>query len=488
MDAVRVSAAKETPMMDALSYVLHYVDEQVIDPVVSGVIEVLKKSIGLTSRTTAAHVVERLAHTCPGPMEKHSGKVLSVLVNGLNDRNATLRKVFASAIGTVIKVAKRSSIEKLLKKLQNWYLEKEEETVRLSVGITLRSMHRQSGDIMKNYGSLALPLAFLAMHGEKNAGNDLKGSDIWEEVWQDNTPGTEAGVKLYLTEILDVCEISSQSSNWAMKAQTGKALATLASKVGASLSDEQTEAIVKLLVGSLQGRTWQGKESLTLALSTVAVSTKATLCKLPSKKEGEELLIDSIVSVLIREASKDKKEYKIHAIKALTIVLEEYQVDKFEVVYDICLPHINQSEEPAPERAEEDATVQQAEKELKWNLSDEIMQSLGRAWPVSSAKDTQERHSVRFVELLSSSIVKVTRKVQLSIVETLSKYWQRHYLLLNALQSEGKGEGHSSTPLYDPLLETQFDPVIHHSSRIFNYALGEVLLMRNTSFLAKFQN
>ena len=314
-----------------------------MDSVVAGVVDVLKRSVGLTSRTAAAHVVETLTHTCSGPLEKHAGKILMTLVNGLNDRNATLRKVFANAIGTVIKVAKPSSVEKLLNKLQTWYLEKEEDSVRMSAGITLRSMHRQSGDIMRDHACLALPLAFLAMHAQKTIEDDPTGVEVWEEIWQDNTPGTQAGVRMYLTEIMAVSETAAVSSNWAMKSQAGRALATVALKVGSMLSDEQTISVINLLINSLQGRTWAGKESVILALSTVAVNTKSVLVKLPGKEDG--LLIDEVVKVLIREASKEKKGYKVHAIKALTTVLEVYQLDKFEVVYDICSPYIIQVRE-----------------------------------------------------------------------------------------------------------------------------------------------
>ena len=309
-----------------------------LDSVVVGVVDVLKRSVGLTSRTAAAHVVETLTHTCPEPLEKHAGKILTALVNGLNDRNATLRKCFANAIGTVVKVAKPSSVEKLLNKLQTWYLEKEEDSVRMSAGITLRSMHRQSGDIMRAHACLALPLAFLAMHARKTPQEDLTGAEVWEEIWMDNTPGTEAGVKVYLKEIMEVCEKAVLSNNWSMKSQSGRALSTLSQKVGTNLSLEQTSTLVNLLMNTMQGRTWDGKECLTLALSDVAVNTKSNLSKLAVKVN--ELLINEVVKVLIREASKEKKEYKIHAIKALTVVLEEFKLDKFEVVFDICSPFI----------------------------------------------------------------------------------------------------------------------------------------------------
>ena len=90
----------------------------------------------------------------------------------------------------------------------------------------------------------------------------------------------------------------------------------------------------------LQGRTWEGKEHVILALSTVAANTKQTVTKL--RGEDGNSLVDNIISVLVREASKEKKVYRIHALKALTLTLEEFEVDKFEIVFDICNPFISQ--------------------------------------------------------------------------------------------------------------------------------------------------
>ncbi|KAF2363099.1 Proteasome component Ecm29 [Trinorchestia longiramus] len=486
-DSLRVAASRSTPMMDTLNYVLQFVDEEVMDAVVAGVMDVLKRSIGLTSRTAAAHVVETLTHTCPGPLEKHTGKILSVLVNGLNDRNATVRKVFANAIGTLIKIAKHSSVTKLLNKLESWYLDKEEDSVRYSCAVALRSMHRQSGDIMRDHASIALPLAYLAMHALKTAEDDPTGAEVWEEIWSDNTPGTEAGLKLYLSEILRVCEKAAVSSNWAMKAQSGKTIAALSSKVGSLLVQDQVQALVTLLLSCLQGRTWAGKENLLLALSTVAVEAKPVLSALKSA-EGEEPLINDIVKLLLREANKEKKDYKVHAVRALTIVLQEYEVDKFDVVFDICSSFISQSIESNTSSSgvitEEERAAEQQEENVKWKLLEELVVSLGRAWPVAKCRDTQERYSVRVVELLSGNISKVPRTTQLSVVSSLGRYWERHYLLLHTVNTShlvicsASQDGdkdtseRGSSPLFDPLLESQFDPALQHSCKIFNYCLG----------------
>lgn len=452
LDMARVSAARSTPMMDTLNYVLQFVDEESMEKLVSGLIDVLKSSVGLASRAGAAHVVETLTHTCPRPLEKYTGKLLAALVNGLSDRNAVVRKVYANAIGNLVKTAKASSVEKLLTKLQTWYLEKEEDSVRMSGALTMRSMHAQNNDIMKQHACQAMPLAFFAMHAEKTLEGDSNGAEIWEEIWSDNTPGTESGVRLYLTEIIAICEQALQSSTWAMKAQAGRALSTVSEKLGSSLNDALVLSLVTLLVNSLQGRTWNGKESLVTALSNVSVHTKSHLSTL-KHPDRDELLVEEVVKVLTREASKERMEYKIHAIKALTTVLDTYQIDRFEEVFDICLPYLRQDKEDHEDGEEEERNKK--EESLHWDLIDEMVHSLGRAWPAK--KETQEKYSERVVEMLNNSVSRVPRKTQLSIVGALKHFWGTHFLLSELPSSLG-------SPLFDPLL--------HHSCRIFNYCLG----------------
>ena len=340
LDMARVIAAKSTPMMDTLNYVLQFIDEEVVEAVISGVVDVLKRSVGLSSRAGAAHVVETLTHTCPGPLEKYTGKILAALVNGLGDRNPVLRKLFANAIGTLIKTAKPSSIEKLLAKLQNWYLEKEEDSARVSSALAMSSMHTQNGDIMKDHASSAMPLVFLAMHAQKNAdGVDSTGVEIWQDIWTENTPGTEAGVRLFLNEIITICDLALQSSTWATKAQAGRALTTVSQKLGPSLTEDQIYKLVSLVLTGLQGRTWTGKEALVTALSNICLHTKSMLISLKDP-ETNAVVLDNIINVLSKEAKKEKIEYKTHAIKSLTLALNAYKIDRFEEVFEICLPYL----------------------------------------------------------------------------------------------------------------------------------------------------
>jgi hypothetical protein len=56
--------------------------------------------------------------------------------------------------------------------------------------------------------------------------------------------------------------------------QAANSVGTVASKIGPVMSMEQRNSLIDILVTGLNGRTWNGKENLLKALSTVCSSCK----------------------------------------------------------------------------------------------------------------------------------------------------------------------------------------------------------------------
>ena len=64
---------------------------------------------------------------------------MAVLVKGLGDRNVALKKMYASTLGHLVRVAKDSSVVKLLETLEDRYLEaNEDEGARLACMHTMQ--------------------------------------------------------------------------------------------------------------------------------------------------------------------------------------------------------------------------------------------------------------------------------------------------------------------------------------------------------------
>ena len=72
-------------------------------------------------------------------------------------------------------------------------------------------------------------------------------------------PGTEAGIHLYLPEIVELLSTCLQSQLWSVKAQAARAIATVADKLGGQLGRPHLAALLSAVLDGLSGRTWQGK-------------------------------------------------------------------------------------------------------------------------------------------------------------------------------------------------------------------------------------
>ena len=227
LDSARMAASKSSRTMECVNYVLQYVDTEVLTQLVPRLVDIIKGNPSIVTRAGAAHVVTTLTHQCPLDLQQFTGKLLSAFLSGLSDRNPAVRINFAGCIGHLMRTAKDSSREKLFAKLKTWYMEKDDEASRAAVAFTFQAVSRHNPDVMKAFASFAMPIAFLAMHEEKNESN-TEVLEVWEEVWGEGTPGSEGGVRLFLKEIMELLPSALTSSQWAVKAQAARALGTVA--------------------------------------------------------------------------------------------------------------------------------------------------------------------------------------------------------------------------------------------------------------------
>ena len=112
---------------------------------------------------------------------------------------------------------------------------------------------------------------------------------MWEDTWGELVPGTESGIRLYLSELMEIVCPALEAQSWPIKAQGAAAIATIAEKMGkgllaslpynlsswtksqrvplcepssssgGSLGPSHLVTFLNTLLGALQGRTWEGK-------------------------------------------------------------------------------------------------------------------------------------------------------------------------------------------------------------------------------------
>lgn len=111
-------------------------------------------------------------------------------------------------------------------------------------------------------------------HADIHPGNENL-VELWTDLWSEITPGTEAGIVQNQEAIIRVLKTTMESASWTAKVQAANAIHTIASKSGCSIAIEARYALFKILMNGLNpGRTWNGKENLLNALTTLTCNSK----------------------------------------------------------------------------------------------------------------------------------------------------------------------------------------------------------------------
>ncbi|KAG8312446.1 hypothetical protein J6590_023052 [Homalodisca vitripennis] len=415
VDSVRASAAKSHYTTETVSKCVQYIDENTFAVMLPKLQDLLRSSVGLGTRVATAHFVVLLSHHLTiEQFQPHVGKLLSVLFSGLTDRNSTIRRTCANAIGQLVRSAKSSSVDKLLEKLKTNYLEKEDESIRTAVGLTLQAMARHNQDVVKSRSDLVIPLVFFAMHTAKNKDDPVSVSnwELWQDVWHEVSPGTEAALTRHLDQVMALQSSVMESPSWHVKAQAARSIETLASKLGGSLEADRRDVLVTLLVSGLAGRTWDGKEQLLAALGS--------LCKHSKSLKGSPSA-ETIVDAILRECGKEKVSYKSSALAALGEVLEALEVDRFRQVYNI-VQEILTKEVDNEEDEKQEETSKRREELL--NLREIAFSTLGKAWPRNEVTQVEFREQV-VAQCGVSCLENNTRSVQVKIMMAVFNYFEK---------------------------------------------------------------
>ncbi|KAK7866865.1 hypothetical protein R5R35_006031 [Gryllus longicercus] len=412
IDSLRASAAKSHYTTETVSKCVQYMDASALEQLIPRLLELMKGSVGLATRVASAHFIVLLTHHLKIELQPYTGKLLSALFNGLLDRNAVVRKNYATTIGYLLSTAKDSSVEKLFTKIRQWYFEKEDDSVRSALAFTLLAIGQHNQELLKEHAPVILPLVFLAMHACKlPEGSSV---EIWEEVWQESTPGTEGGIRQHAPEIIMTLKEALESPSWTMKAQAANAIATVANKIGPFLDKEFCNDLISILVCGLSGRTWNGKENLLKALSTLCTSCKDLL-----KNED----CSSLIGAVFKECRKDQLSYKRNALVALGDILSALEVDRFDEVYSIVQDVLTESSAENGHSEDDESSRQEQLLQLK----EVVYETLGKAWP--SNPETQVRYHEQLLEQCVSHLEGSTRGVQVAMIAALHHYVSKLHLL-----------------------------------------------------------
>ncbi|CAG9861828.1 unnamed protein product [Phyllotreta striolata] len=421
LDSARASIAKSHFTTETVTKSLQYADASILEELVPKVIELMKGSVGLSTKIVCAHFITLLVVQMGRDVQPYTGKFLAVLINGLTDRNSVIREYNATAIGHLVATAKESSLDKLTLKLRKWYFEREDDSMRSAIAQTIQAIGIHNQDVIKSHSDVILPLVFFAMHAEKTPETE-RTLEIWKEIWSEQSPGTETGIRQNLKNICDILTTALESPSWTMKAQAANAVSTISAKLGVSMDAEHRNSLISILLAGLSGRTWNGKDRLLKALASICSHCKEAV------KTDPNVDTSKIIEAVLKESKKDETVYKISALQALGDIVSSLEIDKFKEIYEIIQTIIIDDNESKDDDADLTAEETSKRRENDVKLKETAYETLGKAWP-SNGESTQQIYRQQFVEHTVEYLPKLARSAQVSVVAALDRFVDKLTLL-----------------------------------------------------------
>lgn len=382
------------------------------------VIEIMKSTVQLGTKIACAHFICLVTVHIGADMTPLVGKYLTAFLNGLSDRNTTVRKYYASAIGHLVGVAKEQSVAKLFEKLSESYFDPE-STKAKAIPQTIHAIHKKHPELLKDFAPNVIPLIFFAMH-EEITDENKQNVEHWKDVWHEVSVG-DVGIKFNLDSIIARLEKCFENQQFTLKAQSAKSINTIATRLGSDLSDSHRRQLINLLLVNTTGRTYDGKENILQALASLSKSLQKT---------NDDLHNRMTDAVMKEVRKKDDLKYKVHALKAFGTILESLEEDRFEELYKLVWFIMEKTDLSFGDDDVTDMTAEEKSKQILvlTNLKEAVCESLAAAWPVRGI-ETQQKYQLLFAQKCAECLQTNTRQVQLSLAAALGKFLDKLNIL-----------------------------------------------------------
>ena len=303
LEAMRLRAAKSSPMGETLDLLMAHIDEDVMKELVSTMNSVLRTGVGLNTRASAGRFLQRLCMRRGRLVRSHAATLFKMLLaSAVNDASAAVRTSFISAIAAIARYAEESGVNALAQEIARLF-KSDTETERAVAAQLALELSRNAPDALSPQKTLVLPLAFVGSYDSIDAGKKK-----WSEVWEENSGGVSASLRVYFDEILAITFEYLAAKQWQRKKQGAEVFAAI-SRASADVIATRADDVMTRLLAELPGRIWEGKTSV---LDAVAALT----CACPRQIDAT-----AVVDALLTESQRAKTDYRKSALDAVDAVL-----------------------------------------------------------------------------------------------------------------------------------------------------------------------
>jgi proteasome component ECM29 len=104
----------------------------------------------------------------------------------VGQRSAAVRRDYATAIGTLVRVSPLDVCELVLARCRKLLVARESDEAVETSAVIGRALSQRAPDVIRTVGAQVLPLAFVGMYDSSEVV-----AGLWKEVWEDHAAGTQ---------------------------------------------------------------------------------------------------------------------------------------------------------------------------------------------------------------------------------------------------------------------------------------------------------
>ncbi|EEQ44746.1 conserved hypothetical protein [Candida albicans WO-1] len=320
IDAKRMKSVGHSPLMDAIEKLLNQLDDLLLPDFITRLERTIKKGVGLPTKVSAAMVIMNMVTHHLHMVKPYGDGLLVVAMTQINDRNDTVASSYAAACGHLCRIAKVETVIKYSNKITKMYFEATDagdERSRVLASVASESVSKYSGDKFETVASAFLPVAYI---GRFDPSKEV--IENFEREWIENTSGGNSAIKLYLVEIIDLVKKYLKSNDFLIRKTLAKALSNLCLVIDNlnPFSITIIDEILKLLIESNKGKSWDGKELVFDSLVSFAIMSKTYIAH-------HQDIYEAINKTVTVEIKRRNKAYQKHAIVSCGKYIHHFHED-----------------------------------------------------------------------------------------------------------------------------------------------------------------
>ncbi|CEP60564.1 Ecm29p LALA0_S01e13806g [Lachancea lanzarotensis] len=296
VDLQIASAIQSSPIMRSVEQLIKLCSGELLPTMVEKMILASKKCIGLPSKIGCTRSIDLLVSSYPFELKPFGAKLLKACMLGLSDRNQVVREAYATALGRVCKLCTPERISKYVGKLISRFMDAENESDRLIVGLAIESIYKYSASMFDSVASAFLPFIFVAKHSSGNV------MEVFTRIWNEVASSGAGTVRLHLAEIVNLASGNLKSPFFDVRLMCAKSVCDVCTYALPSTSEKLIEQLCIVLLKALEGRSWQGKEVVIDSLVSLATKFNVVLINKEEQKTGIE-------TRLLNELARDNQQY-----------------------------------------------------------------------------------------------------------------------------------------------------------------------------------